>query len=338
MECHISCDIGGLEELSSLQTLLLNNNQIQTVSSLQPLRSLKELRRITLFSNPICFIPHFRLIVKQILPKSANLEENATLNLQSNNVINTVSGSDPNHSPHRRTQVPSAQSKSDHNVLNSFSDQSTESTESRLKEMEKENQRLKTNIDALQRMLVIHEHKFQGHSGVDFKEWRNAFIQELVEHQTFLKQETENKKAAKREIKDRNETIQTLNGTVHQINSQKSKILEENKMLQQQIESLHLRRDNDMNDVAKCKEVITNHMLSINTQFCRNQKQWSHQLQAMSSNIYTLQQRVRFSQRKLQEFTAKMTTEKDNFFRQNQMKQQEIEKLRNQIVIRINLY
>merc|ERR1712154_288673 len=101
------CNLNGLENLSLLQILLLNNNEIHTVSSLQPLRSLQNLNHLTIYNNPICCIPHFSLIIKQIVSKSTILDQ----------------------------KLFESQS------LNHFS----EPNESKLKQLQNENKKLKTN-------------------------------------------------------------------------------------------------------------------------------------------------------------------------------------------------
>ena len=67
--------LDGLDKLSSLKILCLNDNKIRTVSSLQPLHSMRSLQHLSIYNNPICSIPHFQLIIKQIVPTSVILDE-----------------------------------------------------------------------------------------------------------------------------------------------------------------------------------------------------------------------------------------------------------------------
>ena len=115
--------LNGLDKLSFLQILHLNDNKIRTVSSLQPLHSMRSLQRLSIFNNPICDIPHFQLIIKQIVPTSVIMDK------QNNN--------------YQSAYFPAP-------VVSEQSAYFPDCKESKIKKLEMEN-------DALRRMLNTHE-------------------------------------------------------------------------------------------------------------------------------------------------------------------------------------
>ena len=170
-------NLNGLQYITRLKILLLNNNNIHCVSSLQPLSYLKNLNYLTIYDNPICLIPHFNSIIKQIISSSNKLK---------------IISSKP------------CSINDDDQYQNIFSD----SNKNKLLSLQNENQ-------ALKQMLSFYENSLkkqfdENNQTFDFEKWRNIFINHLKQEFVFLKQEVENKKKLKNIIKERDEKISKL--------------------------------------------------------------------------------------------------------------------------------